>query len=49
MKMCRRHRTLLQEYEASIAALERIVGRQVLEIELLLRGRFEARTAARKA
>jgi transposase len=26
---------LLQEYEAKIAALERMVGRQVLEIELL--------------
>lgn len=26
---------LLQEYEAKIAALERMVGRQALEIELL--------------
>ncbi len=26
---------LMQEYEATIAALERLVGRQALEIELL--------------
>ena len=30
---------LLQEYEAKIAALERMVGRQALEIEFLKRGR----------
>ena len=31
---------LLQEYEAKIAALERMVGRQALEIELLERDSF---------
>ena len=38
---------LIQEYEAKIAALERMVGRQALEIELL-KGGFEARTPAEK-
>ena len=32
---------LLQEYEAKMAALERMVGRQALEIEML-KGGFEA-------
>jgi transposase len=34
---------LIQEYEARIAALERMVGRQALEIDA--KGGFEARTA----
>ena len=38
---------LLQEYEAKIAALERMVGRQALEIEFL-KGGAEKRTAAEK-
>ena len=38
---------LLQEYEAKIAALERLVGRQALEIEFL-KGRSEKRTPAEK-
>ena len=38
---------LLQEYEAKVAALERMVGRQALEIEFL-KGGSEARTAAEK-
>ena len=38
---------LLQEYEAKIAALERMVGRQALEIALL-KGGFEACTPAEK-
>src|SRR5207253_6948377 len=37
---------LLQEYEAKIAALERMVGRQALEIEF--KGGSEKRTAAEK-
>jgi transposase len=32
---CPSPRDLLQEYEAKIAALERMVGRQALEIEFL--------------
>ena len=38
---------LLQEYEAKIAALERMVGRQALEIEFLKVG-SEKRTMAEK-
>ena len=38
---------LLQEYEAKIAALERMVGRQALEIEFL-KGGSEKRTTAEK-
>src|SRR5579862_7590889 len=38
---------LLQEYEAKIAALERLAGRQALEIEFL-KGGAEKRTAAEK-
>ena len=38
---------LLQEYEAKIAALERMVGRQALEIEFL-KGALKKRTAAEK-
>ena len=38
---------LLQEYEAKIAALERMVGRQSLEIEFL-KGALEKRTTAEK-
>jgi transposase-like protein len=38
---------LIQEYEAKIAALERMVGRQALELELL-KGGFEACTPAEK-
>ena len=38
---------LIQECEAKIAALERLVGRQALEIELL-KGGVEARTPAEK-
>ncbi len=38
---------LLQDYERKIAALERMVGRQALEIEFLKRG-YEKRTAAEK-
>ena len=34
---------LLQEYEAKIAALERMIGRQALEIELLKGGLLAAR------
>jgi hypothetical protein len=36
---------LLQEYEAKIAALERMVGRQALEIEFLRGAREAAMTA----
>ncbi len=38
---------LLQDYEAKIAALERMVGRQALEIEFL-KGGAQKRTAAEK-
>ena len=38
---------LIQEYEAKIAALERMVGRQALELEPL-KGGFEARSPAEK-
>ena len=38
---------LIQEYEAKIAALERMVGRQALEIELL-KGALEARAPTEK-
>ena len=38
---------LLQEYEAKIAALERMVGKQALEIEFL-KGGAEKRTAVEK-
>ena len=38
---------LMQEYEAKITALERMVGRQALEIELL-KGGIETRTPAEK-
>ena len=38
---------LLEEYEAKIAALERMVGRQALEIEFLKRG-SDKRTAIEK-
>ena len=38
---------LLQEYEAKIAALERMVGRQALEIEFL-KGALKKRTTADK-
>ena len=42
-----RRPTCCSEYEAKIAALERLVGRQALEIEFLKRGR-EKRTLAEK-
>src|SRR5271166_6456070 len=39
---------LLQEYEARIAALERLVGKQALELEFLTKRGSEKRTAAEK-
>jgi hypothetical protein len=40
---------LLQEYEAKIAALERMVGRQALEIEFLSRnGLGDSRTPVQR-